>query len=52
MKNLNVVISDEADQKLQKIIAEKDFENRATAIDWVIKAVFDLVFDKGVEKHA
>ena len=37
MKNLNVTITDEADEKLDKIMASKRFKNRADAVDWLIR---------------
>jgi Arc/MetJ-type ribon-helix-helix transcriptional regulator len=48
MKNLNVVITEEADAKLEKVMVEKRFKNRADAVNWIIDAVFALVFGKEV----
>lgn len=39
MKNLNVTITDEADSKLDEIMASKRFKNRADAVDWIIREV-------------
>jgi hypothetical protein len=48
MKNLNVVITEESDKKLDKIMAEKRFKNRADALDWIIPEAFKIVFPEGV----
>jgi hypothetical protein len=48
MKNLNVVITEETDTKLEKVMTEKRFKNRADAVDWIINEVFGLVFGKEV----
>lgn len=39
MKNLNVTITDDADEKLSEILANKRFKNRADAVDWLIKEI-------------
>lgn len=46
MKNLNITITEEAHEKLKKLIIEKGFKNRADAVDWIIQITFDLVFGK------
>lgn len=46
MKNLNVTVTEEVDAKLEKVMEEKHFKNRADAIDWIINEVFELVFKK------
>jgi hypothetical protein len=50
MKNLNVVITDEADGKLQKIMDEKRFKNRADAVDWIIAQALRIVFPELAEQ--
>jgi hypothetical protein len=52
MKNLNVVITEESDQKLEKIMAEKRFKNRADALDWIIPEAFRIVFPEAAEEEA
>jgi hypothetical protein len=52
MKNLNVVITDDSDTKLEKIMDEKRFKNRADALDWIIQTAHDFVFGKGAESLA
>jgi hypothetical protein len=49
-KNLNIVITDEADGKLQKVMDEKRFKNRADAVDWIIAEAFRIVFRKAAEQ--
>ena len=44
MKNLNVTISEEADNLLDRIMAQKAFKNRADAVDWIIKTIFEKLF--------
>jgi hypothetical protein len=51
MKNLNIVITDDADIKLEKIMVEKRFKNRADALDWIIHAAFELVFPNAAEQE-
>lgn len=51
MKNLNVVITEESDKKLEKIMAEKRFKNRADAIDWIIPEAFRIVFPESAEQR-
>ena len=48
MKNLNVVITEESDKKLEKIMTEKRHKNRADAVDWIIAEAFKIVFPEGV----
>lgn len=43
MKHLNTVISDDAGQKLEAIMNEKRFKNRADTVDWIINEVFKLL---------
>lgn len=52
MKNLNVVITEDSDQKLEKIMVEKRFKNRANAVDWIIAEAFHIVFPEAVEQEA
>jgi hypothetical protein len=52
MKNLNVVITEESDKKLEKIMAEKRFRNRADALDWIIPEAFKIVFPEAAEEEA
>jgi metal-responsive CopG/Arc/MetJ family transcriptional regulator len=44
MKNLNVAIPDTVDVKLDKIMTEKEFKNRADAVAWLIETVFAELF--------
>ena len=46
MKNLNVTITDDADGKLDQIMVDKRFKNRADAVDWIIKEVFKQMQEK------
>jgi metal-responsive CopG/Arc/MetJ family transcriptional regulator len=39
MKNLNITISNENDQKLDVIMQKKQFKNRADAVAWLIETV-------------
>jgi hypothetical protein len=52
MKNLNIVITDEGNEKLQKIMDEKRFKNRADAVDWIIAEAFRIVFPESAEQEA
>ncbi len=51
MKNLNIVITDDTDGKLQKIMDEKRFKNRADALDWIIAEAFRIVFPESTEQE-
>jgi hypothetical protein len=37
LKNLNVGITDETDERLDKIIRAKGFRNRLDAVEWLIE---------------
>lgn len=41
MKNLNVGITDEADQKLDAIMEKKRFRNRGDAVEYLINFAFE-----------
>jgi len=47
LKNLNVAISDEDDEFLDKIIRAKGFKNRADATHWLISLGFKEVAKGG-----
>jgi hypothetical protein len=40
LKNLNVTVTDDADEKLNEIMRSKRFKNRADGVDWIIKEVY------------
>lgn len=44
MKNVNVAIPDLVDVKLDRIMAEKHFKNRADCVEWLIEFVFSELF--------
>lgn len=45
-KNLGVAITDDADGKLDRIMEEKKFKNRADAVEWLIQEIFSQLFKK------
>lgn len=47
MKNLGVAITDDADEKLDKIMDVKQFKNRTDAVEWLIQEAFKLLFKTG-----
>ncbi len=47
MKNLNVAITDQTDERLDKIIRVKGFRNRADAVDWIIQEIFKITVKEG-----
>lgn len=50
MKNLNVLISDEAGIKLAKIMEKNNLKNQAQALDFVIHVVFEAQIAEAIHK--
>ena len=46
-KNLGVAITDDADEKLDRIMELKKFKNRADAVEWLIQDIFRQLFKEG-----
>lgn len=44
MKNLNVTITDGADSKVNDIMREKGFKNRADCVEWLIERSHEELF--------
>jgi metal-responsive CopG/Arc/MetJ family transcriptional regulator len=47
MKNLNIAVTDDTDEKLDEIMKAKQCKNRADAIEFLILEVYQRLFKEG-----